>query len=165
MDTLVTPGPDNTIFTTIYRKPIHTDQHLQWDICHNLYAKFSVFVTLTHSARTVCTNPKLLQKEEEHIKRALQRCKFLSWALNGLKLESNHRYNTTQTNNTLHFCKNTVKAYIYNQGGTVFLFHSRLACCLLILANKNGIVISELGSNFSKNRIIFSLSTSFRQLI
>ena len=31
--------------------------------------------------------------------------------------------------------------------------------------NKGKDVISELGSNFSKNRIIFSLSTSFRQLI
>ena len=60
LDTLVSPEPDNSVLTTVYRKPTHTDQYLHWDYRHNLSAKYSVFTTLTHRARTVCGNPKLL---------------------------------------------------------------------------------------------------------
>ena len=77
LDTLVTPGPDKTLFTTIYRKPIHTDQYLHWDSHHNLSAKFSVFNTITHAARSVCTNPQLLHEEEEHIERPYLGASFL----------------------------------------------------------------------------------------
>ena len=35
----------------------------------------------------------------------------------------------------------SAKAYSYHQGGTVSLFHSRLACCILNLVNKNGITL------------------------
>ena len=55
LDTLVEPEADNTLSITIYRKPMHTDQYLQWDSHHNLAAKYSVISTLTHRARTVCT--------------------------------------------------------------------------------------------------------------
>ena len=51
---LVSSGHDNTLFTTVYRKPSHTDQYIHWDSHHNLSAKYSLFITLTHRARTVC---------------------------------------------------------------------------------------------------------------
>ena len=54
LDTFVTPGPDNTLLITVYRKPIHTDQYLHWDSYHNLSAKYSVFNT--HTQRNVCVN-------------------------------------------------------------------------------------------------------------
>ena len=31
LDTLVSPGPNNTLVTTVYRKPTYTDQYLHWD--------------------------------------------------------------------------------------------------------------------------------------
>ena len=34
LDTLVSLGPNNTLTTTVYRKPTHTDQYLQWDSNH-----------------------------------------------------------------------------------------------------------------------------------
>ena len=43
LDTLVSPGPNNTLTTTVYRKPTHTDQYLQWDSNHLISAKHSVF--------------------------------------------------------------------------------------------------------------------------
>ena len=45
-------------------------------------AKYSVFNTLTHRARTVFANPQLLHKEGEHIRDALIMCKYPTWALN-----------------------------------------------------------------------------------
>ena len=35
LDTLVKPETYNTLSITVYRKPTHTDQYLQWDSHHN----------------------------------------------------------------------------------------------------------------------------------
>ena len=63
LDTIVKTEADYTLSLTVYRKPMHTNQYLQWDSHHNLAAKYSVINTLTHRARTVCTKPKLLNQE------------------------------------------------------------------------------------------------------
>ena len=42
LDTLVTPQSDGSLQTTVYRKPTHTNQYLQWDSCHAISNKFSV---------------------------------------------------------------------------------------------------------------------------
>ena len=58
MDTIVKPEADGSLSITMYRKPIHTDQYLQWDSHHHLSAKFSVIHTLSHRAKTVCSKPE-----------------------------------------------------------------------------------------------------------
>ena len=71
LDTFVSPEPANTLLTTVYRKPTHTDQCLHWSTHHNLPAKFSVLNILTHMARTVkCYIRKGITKSL-----ALLRCK------------------------------------------------------------------------------------------
>ena len=52
----------------------HMDQYLQWDSHHHLSAKYSVISTLTHRAKIVYNNPELLQKEMEHLRKALTNC-------------------------------------------------------------------------------------------
>ena len=47
LDTIVKPEADGTMSITVYRKPTHTDQYLQWDSHHHLSAKFSVIHTLS----------------------------------------------------------------------------------------------------------------------
>ena len=74
LDTLVTPLADNDLSITVYCKPTHTYQYLQWDSHHSLSAKYSVIGTLTHRAKTVCTDPELLQRELQHLGKALVRC-------------------------------------------------------------------------------------------
>ena len=64
LDTIVKPEADGGLSITMYRKPTHTDQYLQWDSHHNLSAKFSVINTLSHRAKTVCSNPVLLKQEK-----------------------------------------------------------------------------------------------------
>ena len=46
LDTIVLPQPDNSLLTSAYRKPTHTDLYLQWDSHHHLSAKYSVINTL-----------------------------------------------------------------------------------------------------------------------
>ena len=47
LDTYIKPEADNSLSNTVYQKPTHIDQYLQWDSHHNLSAKYSVIGTLT----------------------------------------------------------------------------------------------------------------------
>ena len=76
LDTIVKPEADGTLSITVYRKPTHTDQYLQWDSHHHLSAKFSVSQTLSHRASTMCIKPELLQQEKDHLRKALTKCKY-----------------------------------------------------------------------------------------
>ena len=40
-DTIVKPEADGSLSITVYRKPLHTDQYLQWNSHHHISAKFS----------------------------------------------------------------------------------------------------------------------------
>ena len=81
LDTIVKPEADGKLSIYVYRKPTHMDQYLQWDSHHYLSAKYSVINTLTHRAKTVCNKPELLQKEMEHLRKALTQCKYPKLAL------------------------------------------------------------------------------------
>ena len=76
MDTIVKLEENGGLSITVYRKPTHTDQYLQWGSLHNLSAKFSVINTLSHWVKTVCSNPELLQQETEHLRKAITQCKY-----------------------------------------------------------------------------------------
>ena len=63
LHTTVKPEADGNLSITVYKKPTHMDQYLQRGSHHHLSAKFSVINTLTHRAKTVCSNPVLLCRE------------------------------------------------------------------------------------------------------
>ena len=77
------------IYCYHYRKPTHTDLYLHWDSHHDLYAKLSVINTLKHRAKTVCSSYYLLKEEEDHLNKALRRCKYPVWALNRVNIKQN----------------------------------------------------------------------------
>ena len=89
LDTIVKPEADGTLSITVYRKPTHTDQYLQWDSHHHLSAKFSVIHTLSHRPSTVCSKPELLQQEKDHLRKALTKCKYPKWALDKVEKRLN----------------------------------------------------------------------------
>ena len=93
LDTLVSPGPIKSLITSVYRKPTHTDQYLHWDSNHFIMAKHSVFNTLVHRAKVFSTNQQTLHKELEHIRKTLQACIFLQWALKSLQHKFNCKHN------------------------------------------------------------------------
>ena len=67
--------------------PTHTDLYMQWDSNHAISAKYSVIGTLHHRANTISSSPELLQKEEQHLKKVLTRCKYPDWAINRVKIK------------------------------------------------------------------------------
>ena len=77
LDTLVIPQPDRSLITTVFRKPTHTDQYLQWDSHHAISAKYSVISTLFQRAKAVCITSQYLHEEHEHLQKVLTRCKYL----------------------------------------------------------------------------------------
>ena len=113
LDTLFVKVP------TTLQLPLSTEnQHTQ----NNIYIgtvttlsqpKNSVFNTLTFRPKVVCTSQQILHKEMELIKKALQACNFLPWALhtpqnkfnckhniyNGQTTTGNQPNNTTNNNN------------------------------------------------------------------
>ena len=106
LDILITPDDEGRLNTTVYRKATNTDQYLHWDSLHPISSKYSVVGTLHHRTRTVCSNTKLLQQEEEHLANALKKCNYPMWALNRIKIKMNnpaHKKNkasSTQQNNS-----------------------------------------------------------------
>ena len=88
LDTLVTPRADNSLSITVYCKPTHTDQYLQWDSHHNLSAKYNVIGVHTHNTKTVCTRPELFQRELEYLREALVKFKYPHWAIS--RVQSKH---------------------------------------------------------------------------
>ena len=143
LDVLVTPQPDGTLSTSVYRKPTHTNQYLQWDSHHSIAAKYSVISTLYHRAKEVCHTNQQLKEEPDQIKQALTSCKYPYWALNRVEKktrvprpsrnqamkqkDSNIKSNTRKTHITVTYSrglsesfKNTCKKYgiqVYFKGG------------------------------------------------
>ena len=102
LDTLVTPQSDGSLATTVYRKPTHTNQYLQWDSHHAIANKYSIISSLLHRAKNLCSNQQLLDEEQSHIQRALSLCKYPEWAIKRTKLKmstpkSNNKNNSSKT--------------------------------------------------------------------
>ena len=107
LDTKITPWPNNTVNTTVYRKPTHTDQYLHWDSNHFMTDKHSVYNTLSHRAKVVSSDQPALNKELEHIRKALHSCHFPTWALN--KFQQNFQcrhHNNSQPNSAEQLSSN-----------------------------------------------------------
>ena len=71
LDTLTKPTP-NSIESTDYRKPTHTDMYLDYKSNHPISAKLSVIHTLIHRAKKACSTSEFLAKEMNHLHKVLQ---------------------------------------------------------------------------------------------
>ena len=99
MDTLVTIESNNTLTTSVYRKPTHTDQYFHWDSNHFITEKQSVYNILAHRAKIVSSNQEALDQELLHIRKALQACQFPNWVLNQLQCKFQRNHQPNQDNN------------------------------------------------------------------
>ena len=88
LDTIVKPEADGNLSITVYRKPTHTDQYLQWDSHHHLSAKISVIKTLTHRAQCVAIL-SFSTKKWITFRKALAQLKYPKWALDKVEKRLN----------------------------------------------------------------------------
>ena len=100
LDTQVSPGPNNTPITTVYRKPTCTDQCLHWDSNHYIEAKHSVYNTLAHRSKIVSHDQQALHQELDQIRAGLQACHFPTWALNRLQQSFEQHHQTSTVSNS-----------------------------------------------------------------
>ena len=152
LDTIVKPEVDGSLSISVYRKPTHTDQYLQWDSHHHLSAKFSVIQTLSHRASTVCSNPELLQKERDHLRNALTKCKYSKWALDKVKgrLNRSSRQVVDGGTNNAQAANHEVK----NKGHIVILYAQGLCESIKKICGRYDIQTHFKGGRSIKNLLV-----------
>ena len=147
LDILITPGRDGSCSTSVLRKPTHTDLHLQRDSHHILTSKYSMIGTLQHLAQTICSNPQLLQKEEQHLKNALKKCKYPTWALNRIQMKTKKQDSNQVPTNRINM-NNQKKSYM------VVPYYSGLSESIKNIGSKFGVQVYFKGGTTIKNLLM-----------
>ena len=137
---------------SVYRKPTHTDQYLQWDSHHHLSAKFSVIQTLSHRASTVCSNPELLQKEKEHLRKALTKCNYPKWALD--KVEKRLNKSSSQVNDRGNQNAQSANQEVPSKGHIVIPYTQGLCESIKKICGRYGIQTHFKGGRTIKNLLV-----------
>ena len=88
---------DGSLDLSVYRKPTHTDQYLNFKSNHHLQHKRSVVRTLISRANSMVTKPEQREAEIRHVKSALRANGYKEWAFKNPppKDKSDSRRNTT----------------------------------------------------------------------
>ena len=152
LDTIVKPEADGSLSITVYRKPMHTDQYLQWDSHHYLSAKFSVIQTLSHRASTMCSNPELLQKEKQHLRKALTKCNYPKWALD--KVEKRLNRSTRQVNDGGNNSAQPANHGVQSKGHIVIPYTQGLCESIKRICGRYGIQTHFKGGITIKNLLV-----------
>ena len=149
LDILIIPNQDGSLTTTVYRRLTHTDLYLQQDSHHTVSAKYSVVGTLHYRAETICSSPQLLQQEEKHLQKALQRCKYPAWALNRVKIKSKGSANKKRRDTTQSGQNNS------NQKSYMMVpYYTGLSESLKKVCSRHGVQVYFKGGNTIKNLLV-----------
>ena len=111
--------------------------YIQWDSHHTLTSKYSVIGTLQLRAKTICSSPQLLQKEENHIHGTLTRCKYPTWALNRIRIKTKKPAPNKDCNNSNNSStnKNIQTSYI------IVPYYSGLSESIKKIGSKYGVKV------------------------
>jgi hypothetical protein len=82
LDTLLERSEDGSLKTSVYRKPTHTDQYLNFNSHHPLEHKRSVVRTLFHRADTLSADEHKKGAERQHVREALSKNGYPKWMFN-----------------------------------------------------------------------------------
>ena len=80
LDTLTTRMTDGSLKFSVYRKPTHTDQYLQFQSHQPMEHKMGVIRTLTHRADTIISDPQDKEREIKHLQKVLSVAGYSKWA-------------------------------------------------------------------------------------
>ena len=148
LDMLITPTEDGRLNTTVYRKPTHTDMYLKWDSHHPISSKYSVIGTLHHRAKTICSIPNMLQKEEEHLSRVLTKYKYPTWAIKRVKMKMKKPAHKKKIISNTNNQQNYQKPYM------VIPYYQGLSESVKRTCNKHGVQVYFRGGVTIKNLLM-----------
>ncbi|XP_071949894.1 uncharacterized protein [Antedon mediterranea] len=104
LDILITLQSNRSLTTSVYRKPTHTDQYLNFKSNHPLQHKLSVINTLVDRCENIVSTPEGQKQELDHIRQALKKCDYPDWSFKKVKkqrlqkqLDQNRSKGTTST--------------------------------------------------------------------
>ena len=108
--------------------------------------------TLYHRARAVCSNPQLLQNEEEHLQKVLTENMYPAWALNRVKLKitapTGQNRNLKGTNICANVTSNNQRPYM------VVPYAKGLSESLKNVCRKHGVQVHFKGGNTIKSFLV-----------
>ena len=93
LDSLVKRNENGTISVSVYRKPTHTNQYLNFDSHHPLNQKLGVVHTLYHRCESIVTTDPEKTKEKQLIAKSLTSCGYPKWTLREKKSRSKKKRN------------------------------------------------------------------------
>ena len=107
--------------------------------------------TLFHKARTVCSKPVQLQKEEKHLYQSLRRCKYPDWAINRMKLKSQSTYHKRKNGNNKQPGPNNIRG---PKPCIVVPYHQGLSESYKNICKKYGIEVHLKGGHTIKDLLM-----------
>ena len=123
-----------------------------WDSHHHLSARFSVIQTLSHRASIVCSNPELLQKEKQHLRKALTKCNYPKWALD--KVEKRLNRSTRQVNDGGNNSAQPANHEVQSKGHIVIPYTQGLCESIKKICGRYGIQTHFKGGKTIKNLLV-----------
>jgi hypothetical protein len=81
LDILVKKQTDGQLTTSVYRKPTHTNQYLNWNSHHPLHQKVGTIRTLAHRASVISGDAQSKKSERTLLSEAFRDCDYPDWAL------------------------------------------------------------------------------------
>ena len=101
LDVLTKIEADRSISTSVYRKPTHTSQYLDWTSNHHIKQKMGIISTFRHRINKIVTKPEDKQQEEKIVKEALTRCNHPAWTLKPRPKSTNPTKDRPKPNGTV----------------------------------------------------------------
>ena len=106
--------------------------------------------TLKHRAKTVCFSNLLLKKEEDHLNRALKRCKYPEWALTRANIKQKKKTSTNEGTT-----KNTNKSGSNNEPYIVVPYIQSMGESCKNICRKHGVEMFFKGGNTIKDLLVY----------